>query len=132
MISISRVNFVAGDFSVYSRLVHDSVQDDLWSSHDCVSGDEEMIYKIISRRCDDGGRAAILNILEIRPPLDRRHDFCDSSRISLFVFFTGSLYGWRFPLPYCDQKMANVAGVTAIQESGSGKNTIRLVRLTAM
>lgn len=51
---------------------------------------------------------------------------------SLFFFFTGSLYGWRFPLPYCDQKMANVAGVTAIQDSGSGKNTIRLVRHTAM
>ncbi|XP_011642324.1 fasciclin-2 isoform X3 [Pogonomyrmex barbatus] len=44
----------------------------------------------------------------------------------------GSLYGWRFPLPYCDQKMANVAGVTAIQESGSGKNTIRLVKHTAI
>ncbi|XP_020277616.1 fasciclin-2 isoform X2 [Pseudomyrmex gracilis] len=42
----------------------------------------------------------------------------------------GSLYGWRFPLPYCDQKMANVAGVTAIQESG--KNTIRLVKHTAI
>ncbi|XP_076281409.1 neural cell adhesion molecule fasciclin 2 isoform X3 [Lasioglossum baleicum] len=44
----------------------------------------------------------------------------------------GSLYGWRFPLPYCDQKMANVAGVTAIQDSGSGKNTIRLVKHTAI
>ncbi|XP_043285257.1 fasciclin-2 isoform X2 [Venturia canescens] len=44
----------------------------------------------------------------------------------------GSLYGWRFPLPYCDQKMANVAGVTAIQDSGSGKNTIKLVKHTAM
>ncbi|XP_012278809.1 fasciclin-2 isoform X2 [Orussus abietinus] len=44
----------------------------------------------------------------------------------------GSLYGWRFPLPYCDQKMANVAGVTAIQDSGSGKSTIRLVKHTAM
>ncbi|XP_076247561.1 neural cell adhesion molecule fasciclin 2 isoform X2 [Calliopsis andreniformis] len=44
----------------------------------------------------------------------------------------GSLYGWRFPLPYCDQKMANVAGVTAIQESGSGKNTIKLVKHTAI
>ncbi|XP_029170812.1 fasciclin-2 isoform X2 [Nylanderia fulva] len=44
----------------------------------------------------------------------------------------GSLYGWRFPLPYCDQKMANVAGVTAIPDSGSGKNTIRLVRHTAI
>ncbi|XP_003699706.2 neural cell adhesion molecule fasciclin 2 isoform X2 [Megachile rotundata] len=44
----------------------------------------------------------------------------------------GSLYGWRFPLPYCDQKMANVAGVTAIQDSGSGKSTIRLVRHTAI
>ncbi|XP_011347037.1 fasciclin-2 isoform X2 [Ooceraea biroi] len=44
----------------------------------------------------------------------------------------GSLYGWRFPLPYCDQKMANVAGVTAIQESGSGKSTIRLVKHTAI
>lgn len=43
-----------------------------------------------------------------------------------------SLYGWRFPLPYCDQKMANVAGVTAIQDSGSGKNTIKLVKHTAM
>ncbi|XP_011165129.3 fasciclin-2 isoform X2 [Solenopsis invicta] len=42
------------------------------------------------------------------------------------------LYGWRFPLPYCDQKMANVAGVTAIQDSGSGKNTIRLVKHTAI
>ncbi|XP_057328888.1 fasciclin-2 isoform X2 [Microplitis mediator] len=40
----------------------------------------------------------------------------------------GSLYGWRFPLPYCDQKMANVAGVTAIQDSGSGKSTIKLVK----
>ncbi|KAK0087696.1 hypothetical protein PV325_000353 [Microctonus aethiopoides] len=44
----------------------------------------------------------------------------------------GSLYGWRFPLPYCDQKMANVAGVTAIQDSGSGKNTIKLVKHTAI
>ncbi|XP_034947466.1 fasciclin-2 isoform X2 [Chelonus insularis] len=44
----------------------------------------------------------------------------------------GSLYGWRFPLPYCDQKMANVAGVTAIQDSSSGKNTIKLVKHTAM
>ncbi|XP_012538575.1 fasciclin-2 isoform X2 [Monomorium pharaonis] len=44
----------------------------------------------------------------------------------------GSLYGWRFPLPYCDQKMANVAGVTAIQDSGSGKNTIRLVKHTVI
>ncbi|XP_019696798.1 fasciclin-2 isoform X2 [Harpegnathos saltator] len=44
----------------------------------------------------------------------------------------GSLYGWRFPLPYCDQKMANVAGVTANHESGSGKNTIRLVKHTAI
>ncbi|XP_066582905.1 fasciclin-2 isoform X2 [Prorops nasuta] len=44
----------------------------------------------------------------------------------------GSLYGWQFPLPYCDQKMANVAGVTAIQDSGSGKNTIRLVKHTAI
>ncbi|CAK9816691.1 Fas2 [Anthophora plagiata] len=44
----------------------------------------------------------------------------------------GSLYGWRFPLPYCDQKMANVAGVTAVQDSGSGKNTIRLVKHTAI
>ncbi|XP_070156465.1 fasciclin-2 isoform X2 [Polyergus mexicanus] len=44
----------------------------------------------------------------------------------------GSLYGWRFPLPYCDQKMANVAGITAIQDSGSGKNTIRLVKHTAI
>ncbi|EGI59713.1 Fasciclin-2 [Acromyrmex echinatior] len=44
----------------------------------------------------------------------------------------GSLYGWRFPLPYCDQKMANVAGVTAIQDSSSGKNTIRLVKHTAI
>ncbi|XP_051157515.1 fasciclin-2 isoform X2 [Leptopilina boulardi] len=44
----------------------------------------------------------------------------------------GSLYGWRFPLPYCDQKMANVAGVTAIQDSGSGKSTIRLVKHTAI
>ncbi|XP_026668877.1 fasciclin-2 isoform X2 [Ceratina calcarata] len=44
----------------------------------------------------------------------------------------GSLYGWRFPLPYCDQKMANVAGVTAIQDTGSGKNTIRLVKHTAI
>ncbi|XP_058792813.1 fasciclin-2 isoform X2 [Phymastichus coffea] len=44
----------------------------------------------------------------------------------------GSLYGWRFPLPYCDQKMANVAGVTAIQESGSGKSTITLVKHTAI
>lgn len=43
-----------------------------------------------------------------------------------------SLYGWRFPLPYCDQKMANVAGVTAIQDSGSGKSTITLVKHTAM
>ncbi|XP_063976388.1 fasciclin-2 isoform X2 [Diachasmimorpha longicaudata] len=44
----------------------------------------------------------------------------------------GSLYGWRFPLPYCDQKMANVAGVTAIQDSGSGKNTIKLVKHTSI
>ncbi|XP_031789597.1 fasciclin-2 isoform X4 [Nasonia vitripennis] len=44
----------------------------------------------------------------------------------------GSLYGWRFPLPYCDQKMANVAGVTAIQDSGSGKSTITLVKHTAI
>ncbi|CAG5095852.1 Similar to FAS2: Fasciclin-2 (Schistocerca americana) [Cotesia congregata] len=44
----------------------------------------------------------------------------------------GSLYGWRFPLPYCDQKMANVAGVTAIQDSGSGKNTIKLVKHSAI
>ncbi|XP_033219613.1 fasciclin-2-like isoform X2 [Belonocnema kinseyi] len=44
----------------------------------------------------------------------------------------GSLYGWRFPLPYCDQKMANVAGVTAIQDSDSGKSTIRLVKHTAI
>ncbi|XP_016769821.1 fasciclin-2 isoform X4 [Apis mellifera] len=44
----------------------------------------------------------------------------------------GSLYGWRFPLPYCDQKMANVAGVTAIQDSSSGKNTIKLVKHTAI
>jgi len=49
-----------------------------------------------------------------------------------FSFFIDSLYGWRFPLPYCDQKMANVAGVTAIQDSGSGKSTIRLVKHTAM
>lgn len=47
-------------------------------------------------------------------------------------FLTDSLYGWRFPLPYCDQKMANVAGVTAIQDSGTGKSTIRLVKHTAM
>ncbi|KAL7302066.1 hypothetical protein TKK_0005299 [Trichogramma kaykai] len=44
----------------------------------------------------------------------------------------GSLYGWRFPLPYCDQKLANVAGVTAIQDSGSGKSTITLVKHTSI
>ncbi|XP_048516191.1 fasciclin-2 isoform X2 [Athalia rosae] len=44
----------------------------------------------------------------------------------------GSLYGWRFPLPYCDQKMANVAGVTAIQDSDGGKNTIKLVKHTVI
>lgn len=68
------------------------------------------------------------------PPLGRRHHHTleTLSYFSLLFFFTGSLYGWRFPLPYCDQKMANVAGVTAIHESGSGKNTIRLVKHTAM
>ncbi|XP_046750082.1 fasciclin-2 isoform X2 [Diprion similis] len=44
----------------------------------------------------------------------------------------GSLYSWRFPVPYCDQKMANVAGVTAMPDSGSGKNTIKLVKHTVI
>ncbi|XP_046600374.1 fasciclin-2 isoform X2 [Neodiprion lecontei] len=44
----------------------------------------------------------------------------------------GSLYSWRFPVPYCDQKMANVAGVTSMSDSGSGKNTIKLVKHTVI
>lgn len=80
-------------------------------------------------------KAAILTLERERGRVTvtrQRHHFDPLVSLSSFFFFTGSLYGWRFPLPYCDQKMANVAGVTAIHESGSGKNTIRLVKHTAM
>lgn len=83
---------------------------------------------------DDDSYMIVTRLLESSPRAARQKTpSVDPSRISLFFFlYRYSLYGWRFPLPYCDQKMANVAGVTANHESGSGKNTIRLVKHTAM
>lgn len=94
-----------------------------------------LAYKRVSRDWkttvdyDDGRDSCAL---ESSPPLGKRHHLLTPLVFLSFFFFIDSLYGWRFPLPYCDQKMANVAGVTANHESGSGKNTIRLVKHTAM
>ncbi|XP_011692317.1 PREDICTED: fasciclin-2 isoform X2 [Wasmannia auropunctata] len=82
-----------------------------------------IIFTIIDATCCCVRKTGIINYVRERS----RRKPVDEEDTKL-----GSLYGWRFPLPYCDQKMANVAGVTAIPDSGSGKNTIRLVKHTAI